>query len=216
MTRFSVLLAVFLMACGGGAASSPTTSPAPVGASDATDEDHLTLPIGGCLETPVNQDVKRVDPGGLPWAYVVVNDARVDCQERRVVIQAVNGLSVVLASIRDDAAGSNIAQVGPSMVDATLADLRETFGDARLSQEEAVKLGGDQRAGRCGRIDFTREGQPLVTHVCSAWATVNAQSHLVLVLFTNTEADNTAAGIDVHEVIGNFVDALVLDPVPVE
>lgn len=216
MTRLSLILAVFLLACGGGAASSPTSSPVPVSASDGTAEDDLTLPIGGCRETPVNEEVKRVDPGGLPWAYVVVNDARVDCQDRRVVIQAVPGLSVVLASIRDDGAGTNIAQVGPSMIEATLADLQETWSDARLSQDQTVQLGEDKRTGRCGRIDFTREGQPLVTHVCSAWATLNAQSHLILVLFTNTEADNAAAGINVHEVIGNFVDALVLSPVPIE
>lgn len=216
MARFSRILAVFLLACGGGTASSPTPSPPPSGAPEATAEDDLTLPIGGCRETPVNDDVKRVDPGGLPWAYVVVKGGRVDCQDRRVVIQALPGLSVVLASIRDDGVGSNIAQVGPSMIEATLADLQETWSDARLSQDQTVQLGEDKRTGRCGRIDFTREGQPLVTHVCSAWATLNAQSHLILVLFTSSEADNVAAGINVHEVIGNFVDALVLEPAPIE
>ncbi len=175
------------------------------------------LATGGCRETPVNDEVKRIDANNLPWAYVVVNGGRVDCQDQRVVIQAVEGLAVILASFRDDAAGTNINQIGPAMLSAIVDDFRRADASAKLSQEQSVTLGEERRTGRCGRIDFTREGEAMVTHACAAWAlTPNSQSHVVMVMYTNTEAANTEAGIDVMSVMGNMTDALVLDPQPVK
>lgn len=173
------------------------------------------IATGGCRETPVNAEVKRIDTANLPWAYVVVNAGRVDCQERRVMIQAVDGLAVVIASFQDDAAGTNINQIGPAMLSAAVGDFQRIDPGAKLSGEHAVKLGEEQRDGRCGRIDFTTDGQALVTHVCAAWGqTANSQSHVVMVMYTNSEAANVASGIDVMSVMGNMTDALVLEPQP--
>lgn len=205
-----LVLSVILAACGGAVSPPPATA-----ASSQPGSDNIMVETGGCRETPVNDEVKRVDAANLPWAYVVVNAGHVDCQERRVVIQAVEGLAVIIASFHDDAAGTNIHQIGPAMLSAAVGDFQSVDPAAKLSGEHAVKLGEEQRDGHCGRIDFTKEGQALVTHVCAAWGqTPNSQSHVVMVMYTNTEAANVESGIDVMSVMGNMTDALVLNPQP--
>lgn len=180
------------------------------------------LPVGGCTETPVNAETKRIDGANLPWAYVVVNEARIECQDTRVLVHAVPGLEIILASIGDDATGSYITRDGPAILHAVEVDFKRVAPDAVLSQEHDVTFhdatfGEEHRTGRCGRVDFTREGQPFVSHVCAAWATTahNAQSHLVTVLFTNTEADNIASHVDVPDLMQKFVLAHVINPAPV-
>ncbi len=194
-------LVLFAPACGGTAGGA--AEPAPV-------QDEF-LVVGGCDENDVEAEVKELAPRALPWTYLVVKTAQVQCDERRVLVVLGPGASVVLASVADDPSGTAGARVGPQLVAAAAQDFQRIDPNARFSGERQTTLGREQLPGHCGRVDLTAQGSPLVGHVCTAWRTSQGSSHFVVVVVTDTEQNFATVGMTVDELVGGLVDGLSVE-----
>ena len=211
MRTFFIVIAAALAGCNG--APSTAGGEASSGAEAPAAESGL-LAVGGCEEMPVDDEVKRVDPGALPGSYYVIDDSPVRCEAQRVIVNFGPGSAAVIASVALPL-GINLELwmegVRTGIIDQLVRDITAGAESVEQGAHRSLTLGEDAAEATCITSTFVVEGEPLVTHACAASKPHGNAMHLIAIAITDTPEEFDELGATLDEAFHNLVDALVID-----
>src|SRR5690606_2972748 len=145
--------------------------------------------VGGCEEVPVDGEVKRVDPGALPWSYYVTDDSSVRCEAQRVIVSFGPGSAAVIASVAPPP-GVNVefwmAGARTGIIGQLVRDITAGAESVEHGTQRSLTLGEDRAEPTCISSTFVVDGDPLVTHACAASKLHGDVMHLIAIAITDT------------------------------